>query len=336
MAGLVMRQWSRARFVAAGGIVAAAITAFAIWGGSSPPSAAPLPYQIPAELQFFHATMARTVLASDDADAYIGYSCLQRPTGIYLAQIEKNPTTGGLEKTESFHSTSYSPTNVASREGGRELYVAGIQLMPGGDWSDVIEKWVFPEIQGTYVAAMSGPPTQRGVDRGPYTGTVYISGTTYLPISQRGPQHRPSPQRTLLYSGKTYQHIDAVEVDPEGRFLLFHSYSLKNLYSMDLMSPTLPIQVEFSVQQIPHLADVHSMGAFDHPTEGRFYRLSELNTQNKPGPTGAITVLLDPDNDGYFDSYQTLSYAQKKQGAWADQSAWHDLENYGWTWPAGW
>ncbi|MEM7311286.1 MAG: hypothetical protein AAF682_31760 [Planctomycetota bacterium] len=257
--------------------------AFTGSGCSSGAGRSPSPYSIPEELSFWNPMSAQNVLAAEGVSNHVSYS--SEPFLTLVIQ-ELVPATQEWEQSSFTYSTSYNITDVASREGGRELYVAGIELHPDGTWDDVIERWVFPEVTGSHVAALDPPTTAAGVPRGHYSASLSIAGGTYVPHAER-PRGQPTPTRTVLYSGTDYQHIDSLDVDPEGRSLLFHSYGLGHVYSLDLLGASPTVTLELSASENPHLTYCRSLGTYDHPVEGRFHLLRETNKRASPDRRGA-------------------------------------------------
>ncbi len=292
----------------------------------------PVQYQIPEELKFWNPGMRQTVLSAEGASYSVSYSC---PGSKIVVNIqEENPTTLEWEQSRYTYSTSFSITGVTAREGGLELYVSGIQLSADGDWADVIERWTFSDISGAHVGRMDDPVAPRGTPLSPFSPSVYIAGTSYKPHAQRSGQ--PTPTRTLLYRGKAYQHIHAMQVDAEGRFLLFHSSVSGNVHSLNLLQVPMTIGLEFAAGANPNLLHVRSAASYDDPVAGRIYRLSPV----KPTGSGALattsefTLLFDADNDGYFESSQVFTKPTLESMPFGDTTEWRDLDNYGWDWKA--
>lgn len=296
------------------------------------------PYQIPSELHFDSPTFRMPILVGEDVANYVYWSV--PGDKVFYGLQEFNPSSSSWEYQEFTYSTSFQVLDICARNGGRELYISGIQLV-GSGYNDIVEKWVFPKTPGAYVGKMDSPPTPRGAARPAFSGSVYIQGGAYIPQSQRGGMPglplQPIPTRTVLYTGRDFQHFDAIEVDPEGRFLLMHSYGEGSLYSLDL-SGSLQIQLEYDTNDDPHLASVRSVSARDVPSLGRLYYLPEKDKygQYPAGGGGDVTCLIDENNDGFFDDLQVLNEYSIAIGATmlGDSADWSDPVNYGWDWRA--
>ena len=293
-------------------------------------------YSVPEDLHFFNSSSGLPVLVGEDVSNYVSWAV--PGDRIVYGMQEYNPASQSWEYQEFVYTTSYQILDVAARAGGRELFISGVQIV-GTNWNDIVEKWTFPRTKGSYIGTMSPPFTVRGEPRPPFQGSVHIQGGAYIAQSQRsgipGVPLQPIPSKAVLYMGADYHHFDDLQVDPEGRFLLLHSYGLGSLYSIDLSGPSQPM-VEYSSTEIPHLSLVRSGSVRDHPTLGRIYYLSEKNKYGEyaAGAPGVITCLIDDDNDGFFDSFQNLAEYDIAVGTTilGDPTEWDDPVNHGWDW----
>lgn len=246
---------------------------------------------------------------------------------IILRIQEKNPDTEAWEKTAFTYSVPYSVTAVSARRAGKFVFVAG--AYSNGD--AVVERWVFPTVTGSFFAVVEPPETPVGVDRDPFAVNLSIKGGTYISHASRyaqasgggvGISSQPIPQKTEMYRGSAYGLFGSIAVDPEGRFLLLHSFDNHNLYSVNVTGPPFTFQVLYTPSQIPHLTNVTNMQLLDHWTSNnRFVLLSQL--EGSSVPLGAQrTVIFDYDNDGQFDGFQTLSPTQWASSPFADSDEW--------------
>ncbi|MEW6073498.1 MAG: hypothetical protein AB1726_13020 [Planctomycetota bacterium] len=315
-----------------------ATVAGAVLGGVllSWPSA-PTPYQIPTDLHFWDPVFRYGTLTGDDVADYVGW-CVPGERVVVGLQ-ERNPETDEWERQEFIYSTSFSILDVAGRLGGNKLFVSGVQI-EGDSYTDLIEEWTFAPTRGSYEVQLDPPPTARGVPRPPLSGSIYIPGGTYIPQGNRGGGGPvvpvPVPRRRTLQSVAQFGHFDSIVADPEGRFLLLHSYATGDLYSLDLMTPGAVLELEYSSTDRPVLHTVRTMTPHDVPGVGRVYCLSSKPYGCQFSPTHDELVLIDADNDGYFDTDAVYTDVDIHRGLTplGDTLDWRSVTNFGWDWEA--
>ena len=221
---------------------------------------------------------------------------------VVLSRSQRADETSVWITTRDTYSTRYRMTSIADRLGGDQLYVAGIKTATG---EDLIEKWEFGRPDGQYCIDIDylELPFSMGV---PYTPNLprqvqIIGGGTFVPPDPEG--RTVSPTRTVLATGD-FGHVAAIEVDPEGRFLLFVSLEAQNVQLIDLtgQAPGAPTQI-FDATEIQGIGDVREITAWDHATLGRTFLLTNGGDD---ASTQVVTFLHDNDNDGTFDAVVTV------------------------------
>jgi hypothetical protein len=282
---------------------------------------------VPAELVTYSVVPNSGTLVNTDVA-----NCLLYDVGAMAITVriqEKDPTTQAWEKIDHDFVVPYSVLDVSTRRGGLELFISGMQCNRG-ECQDIIERWVFPQVPGSYVAPELVSSLPRGTSMPAPLGGVSLAGGTYVPHAQR---HLPFvPTKSVLYSGTDYGHIDSLEVDPEGRYLLFHSYASGDLFSIDLLSPQLDIQLEASSAQYPALAATRSLGVFTSPTAGRFFVLEQSSGCRRLPSNPAWVVLADGNNDGAWEGIYQLDLAHWLASPWTPTGDRDHVFSLGWDW----
>jgi len=255
---------------------------------------------------------------------------------VQITRHERANSSSAWDSQTLRYTTDLNLTDVGFCSGGAVLYVAGIRITATG-CEDVIEEWEMNLQDGAYTLACSTPPQPRGSPMlMPYRGQIQeqiVGGGGYVPVAQRRvPQ--PPLTKTVIYSG-TIGTISAIEVDPEGRFLLVQSHQSGDLYSLDLAATGPPMLVlEFSAAQYPQLANTQNLVAYDHATMGRIYAAKEGSKHIGLVPSGAkYTYLRDADNDGLFEDIEVLDVGAYMASPYFDNSQYVSLVNTGVTVP---
>lgn len=223
---------------------------------------------------------------------------------------ERETPSHDWEVKETPISVTYAITYVATREGGDELYIAG--LKDNGD--AILERWTFDREPGRYVVRFDAAPTPVGVPRGPYSPALSLFGQhPYVPPSRRV----DPPNKTVLLEG-SYGQFMCMEADPEGRFVLLYEGEDEKLYRLDAGSSNL-VLLHSSVT-MPTLEQVSSMEARYFPGEGRKYLLRK-SLGSVPKSFESFTLIHDSGNDGIFEGFDVYTYDAWKAepyGQWGD------------------
>lgn len=214
---------------------------------------------------------------------------------------QSTPTDPWMRSTNTY-STRYSIVDVASRLGGDELYVAGI--LPND--KSVIERWKFPKKKGRLVLSMASPAPPIGTAAGPWSASLALHGSalTMTPL----PATWYAPDITVLMESSDYGFIRAIEVDPEGRFLLFNRYPEGDVYSIDLSQSTPTPAILFSAAQHPELAQAGNLQIAQHTTLGRvcIAAPAQLGPAMLLSPRPEVLFFVDSNNDAVFESSQSV------------------------------
>jgi hypothetical protein len=172
--------------------------------------------------------------------------------------------------------------------------------------ADVVELWSIEAVDGAWFSSRPTATTGLGVPAPEGVTTVSIQGGTY----QQPGEGRPLPvvTRTEVHgSTGLWGGIRDVVPDPEGRYLLFVTNGSWELIQLDLVIDAYPTSVIASAAAIPHLDLVDSLFRFLHATEGR--KITGESSDDNPDAITRV-LLSDPDNDGDFDTIETLSPSQ--------------------------
>lgn len=215
--------------------------------------------------------------------------------------------------------TSYRITAVTGYKSGRVLFVAGIKA----DGNDIVERWVFSYRNGRIISKVAPGTNPIIIAGAPQASASWVTGTAgsdflsdpfqipYTPPAHIG--NIPSPQRTVVYDPEAnVGHIRNMNVDPEGRFLLFQLHSTSELYLWNFATSTLPMSPALAFENLVMGPDGPSglsilsknsitTSVYDHPVEGRILKIYSM------APSFSTTeidygAMKDIDNDGVWDS----------------------------------
>ena len=225
---------------------------------------------------------------------------------------EREDTDAEWETQGQELTTSYAIVDIAPRDGGEYVYVAGLQT---SDCTDVIEEWRFSPADGAFTFRASASPTTSppippvGTPAPPLTLHPEPNGGTFVAPSERG--HLSAPRRTVLYTGTSLGHIRSMEVDPQGRFLLIQSHGDSGIYQLDLLEePPLTPQMLFSAAAIPELLTTTTLATYDNPAVGgRFFLLMQTDAFGDLMLDSHRVLIEDYDNDGVLGPAQVFDPA---------------------------
>ncbi|MHC5012586.1 MAG: hypothetical protein ACYTG6_16840 [Planctomycetota bacterium] len=253
---------------------------------------------------------------------------------VRIARHERADASSGWESQESSYSTDLQLTDVGF-SGSSQLYVAGVRRTSTG-CEDVIERWTLEVAPGSYQLVCTTPTQPRGVPLSlPISSRLsegIVGGGAYVPIDQRR-FHQPIVTKEVLYAGDVGV-ISAIEMDPDGRFLLVQSHASGDVFSLDVAAPGSPLVLEFSATQHPQLAKTQDLVAYDHMTKGRLYEAREGNKHSGLVPSGVqYTFLRDADNDGAFETIEVLDPNAYMASPYFDNTLYRSLLNRGVTPP---
>ncbi len=252
--------------------------------------------------------------------------CSYSPGGDKISWIRREqdtPTSPWMRSTNTF-SARYKIVDVASRLAGEELYVAGI--LPNE--KSVIERWKFPRKKGRLVYSMTNPAPPIGTSAGAWSGSLSLHGgvlhMTTLPTTWY------APDITVILESSDYGFIRSMEIDPEGRFLLFNRYPDGDLYSIDLAQSTPTPTLLFSAAQHPELTTASTLDIGQHSTHGRVCvaKPADLGAAMLMSPVPNALYLIDANNDGIFETTQSVPLVTHEQSILIEPNA-----TPVWSWP---
>lgn len=175
------------------------------------------------------------------------------------------------------------------------------------------------EIGALYVAGVHGenPPKAKTAVIERWTFDYPAAATPYTPLEDRP---RPTVQRMEILRTTQYGLIRAIEVDPEGRFLLFVTYDNPRLFRIDLQLGD--VDLLHTQATIPELPEVGSILAREHAVEGRQFQLLLETRWSSFANTERWIVLPDPDNDGILGTPEVLLRASGEARGYFDDDSW--------------
>jgi len=191
-------------------------------------------------------------------------------------------------------SVSVVPSAVCARH-ANEIFIAGAPLRM--DTSTTTNETMIEFLQvlppnGAPYTIRSTANTPLGVAAPPSVIEAHVEGGLY-----RMPQDRSAPRIKRRLLGPYPFATAAMEVDPEGRFLLIAAPAEGRLYRLWLR-PTPTLALVLDTHQAPDLASVESMFVSTFTDHVRRYVIACGST---------YVVLGDSNNDGAFDSTETYT-----------------------------
>jgi hypothetical protein len=216
-------------------------------------------------------------------------------------------------------SVDYHVTGFAAREGGDEVFLAGVTH----DGVMRIERWryILPDGHQAMRYPLNQPPAI-GTPQAEYNPVVAPLGGTFIAFTQL-----PQPRKRSVYSTDVIVYT-ALAADPEGRFLLAYDYTHKRIVRFPLASLPSSPEVLFSSTTHPELAQVSSISIRDFPGEGR-KALTRRNFASEPSSAEVYGVMHDANNDGNWESIQFFTDSQFASAPYGNWDAWklfYDLE----------
>lgn len=202
------------------------------------------------------------------------------------------------------YSAAFQFVGISARLGGGELFVAGVDPITE---KSIIQRWTWPNRSGRWKHQYTGTANPIGTPTAPYTGTNSIVGGTFAPP----PSTWYSPLKQSILSSSAYGFVRGIAADPEGRFVLFSTYPVGDIYRIDLTGPfgsSPPILVT-GPAQIPQLATASWLQILDHDDLGRVCVVEPPNMQRSfldPVPPDVV-YLVDGNNDGLFEVHNVVS-----------------------------
>lgn len=203
-------------------------------------------------------------------------------------------------RTSQRERATFAITRVRARIAG-DLFVLGEH-----SGVTILERWKMSPPKGAYEAARPVAATAIGVPYPmdvPTVVTVVGGGSWTLPNMRS--KTGMGLKRSLLLQRTPANPIRVMEIDPDGRFVLFTDNAGFRQLDLSANAGTVPaIAIDWSTlsqaaQQISSLVVKQSS------TQGRAF-IGRVTGQ--PFSVDYALVLLDSDNDGVFESVQELTY----------------------------
>ena len=230
------------------------------------------------------------------------------------------------ESIETDHSVAYEIADIASRDGGDTLYIAGLIANDQGDLESVVERWSFqPPKGGHFIESKNGAPT--GSKSGEYEWSTGIRGE-FQAIRDRT-EKRAEPRRERIYRGQRLGQIDLLILDPQGRYLITLSRGLGEMHSLDILGEQ-PIEPQLvpGASDLPHLTVANSARIWQLPAHGRFIYLTEFEGHGIPLGR-QHTIVVDAENDGIFESSVTMDQSAWNASPYSKCDDWQDFRIHG-------
>ncbi|MFN0244550.1 MAG: hypothetical protein ACKVWV_16805, partial [Planctomycetota bacterium] len=208
---------------------------------------------------------------------------------------------GSWDEVSYEFATPYQVIVVADR-GPDEFYVAGRTDAN----EDILEQWILRTHDGAHFFHVEPASNGIGVPAAPLPGSSggIAGGGEYVPARAR--TISPDVARLEIYRGKAFNSVWDLTADPEQRFVLVLGGSPRNLYRVPI-APSATPELLYTPAEESFLHLARRMHCKQHYTEGRVYIVrGETNMLG----TFLHLMLIDADNDGVFDSTQTLTDAE--------------------------
>lgn len=197
----------------------------------------------------------------------------------------------------------YRICDVATREGGDQLYVAGFDTENG---HAIIERWDFAARRGGWKHRMTGPPPALGQPAGAYVGTTTLVDPPFKTFEA---SPRPAPTIALVHDSASIGIIKKLTADPQGRFLLALTYGeTPTLYQIPITTTGLGTPVAIvTTQQFANLGRIEMCRIRHHAEWGRCIVLFEQPRSVADAATSQYLIAKDAANDGTFETLVTGS-----------------------------
>ncbi|QDU65888.1 hypothetical protein [Engelhardtia mirabilis] len=243
---------------------------------------------------------------------------------IVLWSRELDPATDEWFESSVTCSVSFDLGEIRTQLGNR-LIVPGTAR--NGD--TVIELWTIPGWTGGWDVTSQVPSTPLGVPNPSSSLQVSIGivgGGSFVP--PQGRSARPPIVREEVYRGSGLGSADFIAFDPFGRFIHVLSQSPPAIFALDLsVDGASPIEVA-GPSDLIGLDSARSIVPRTHLDYGRVYLLHHVGLF--PGTDELLkSVIYDPDDDGIFDSFQSLDAVQFET-AFPPNSL--DYSGFAWWW----
>jgi len=243
---------------------------------------------------------------------------------------ERGTPTETWFRSEQTEGVGFLITACAVRNGGDELYVAGI--VSNGDC--IIQKWTYtPRAHGWMVWYPTGNVSTLGVPMIPAAPTLSVTdGGDWVAPTPREQVLQPAQRETIYTSPMGMENgeptpsgvLSGLVVDPQGRYILVFDRAQKQILRIDrTQSPNVVTPIT-TLGTHPSIDLADDMRLMDLATGGRrLVVLRELTHVIPVSPTPWVhTVGTDANNDGTFESWEVLDRASWDASSYSDWSNW--------------
>lgn len=225
----------------------------------------------------------------------------------------------GTYVSERVESTSYAIQSMCSRT-TTELYISGFPIIDSGptlvplqidETVTIVERWTFTPRAGT-------PFTERSSSSVPLGTSAPLS--SLIPKVQSGsyqiPDLRRPPRLNRRELARLPLSVYAIEVDPEGRYLLLLAPEQGGLYQLDLVDFTGTPELVVDSVTWPQVGSATSLLKARFQDGAKRYVL---------GSGDGALIIKDSENDAIFESVEVVDSVEWTT-QYSDDSTW--AENY--------
>lgn len=290
------------------------------WGvvavGSADAAQQTLPPGFPLEIIDPH----RTLMAGVSSQNYKqGYHLMTGGQFVRRLRQERADTSAQWKAESDEYTTSYFLTAWCAREGGDEIYLAGLKPTGGV----IVERWTFSVPARRWVVRYPGPTPPIGNPAPAFTPQVTVLGNGTWKWTKALP-YPPNPQRTVVLEDEGGA-VTAMDVDPEGRQLVVYDHALKALSRIRLDQSPAQRQVLFEAAAFPHLSQVATLEFADFPGEGRKLHVTKQLGQTFASAEEVYSIATDADNDGNFESLHSYDVGAYQASPYHDWNSWTEF-----------
>ncbi len=231
-------------------------------------------------------------------------------------RAERADANATWERVSHVITVDYWITAVTSRNGGDDLFVAGMNTLG----ESIIERWTVPRRKNSHYSEYPSSPPPLGQSKPSYCPTISTEGGVFEPGLETSLVTAPVQDLVSRSQGGPWTQL---AVDPEGRFLLAYDWNGKEIVRFDLTAGLpLPKTTIFSSSSTPSIAAVGHMDLREYDGTRTLLIDSQL-----PGTYRSLatwTVIQDNENDGTFDEVQVFSYEEYYASIYAQWEKWRE------------
>lgn len=247
----------------------------------------------PSTIRAFPGTSSKIAYIGE---GFFGRSLIKEPNRVIVESHEKSRSDGVYHEWTAHRDTTFEVTCVCARH-ANEFYVYGRNSQS----APVLERWdLSPWPSGGYHTERNAAQSPVGISVRPSDTIVKYSG----PFVEPALRTPPVITQTALTAPTLPDEVVEMEVDPEGRFLIFlvkDAQGVAALIRYDI--PNASVTTIATAASTPLLQSATGCRFLDSTTEGRLIQA---------GSGGLYTLYLrDADNDGVFeDSFKLKAGAE--------------------------